>query len=77
MAYTVRGQGRLGNGVYTMTMKTGEQTMLDGAVADYDQLTWSRKGTNLARAARRQGARQGTEGQRAARVDERRLHRRA
>ena len=47
MAYTVRGQGRLGNGVYTMTMKTGEQTMLDGAVADYAQLTWSRKGTNL------------------------------
>ena len=29
-------------------MKTGEQTMLDGAVADYAQLTWSRKGTNLA-----------------------------
>ena len=47
MAYTVRGQGRLGNGVYTMTMKTGEQTMLDGAVADYAQLTWSRKGSNL------------------------------
>jgi hypothetical protein len=47
MAYTVRGQGRLGNGVYTMTMKSGEQTMLDGAVADYAQLTWSRKGTNL------------------------------
>ena len=47
MAYTVRGQGRLGNGVYTMTIKTGEQSMLDGAPADYAQLSWSRKGTNL------------------------------
>jgi dienelactone hydrolase len=48
MAYTVRGQQRLGNGIYVMTVKTGEQQMLDAAAADYDQLTWSGKGTNLA-----------------------------
>ena len=48
MAYTVRGQSRLGNGVYLMTLGSGEQKMLDTAAADYDQLTWSDKGTNLA-----------------------------
>jgi dipeptidyl aminopeptidase/acylaminoacyl peptidase len=48
MAYTVRGQQRLGNGVYLMTVGSGEQRMLDAATADYDQLTWSAEGTNLA-----------------------------
>ena len=48
MAYTVRGQQRLGNGVYVMTLASGEQKMLDAAAADYDQLTWSGEGTNLA-----------------------------
>ena len=48
MAYTVRGQSRLGNGVYLMMLGSGEQKMLDTAAADYDQLTWSEKGTNLA-----------------------------
>jgi dipeptidyl aminopeptidase/acylaminoacyl peptidase len=48
MAYTVRGQQRLGNGVYVMTVSSGEQRMLDGMTADYDQLTWSAEGTNLA-----------------------------
>ena len=38
MAYTVRGQQRLGNGVYVMTLASGEQKMLDAAAADYDQL---------------------------------------
>ena len=48
MAYTVRGQSRLGNGVYLMALSSGEQRMLDTAAADYDQLTWSDKGTSLA-----------------------------
>jgi dipeptidyl aminopeptidase/acylaminoacyl peptidase len=48
MAYTVRGQGRLGNGVYLMSLAGGDQQMLDGAAADYDQLTWSSEGANLA-----------------------------
>jgi dipeptidyl aminopeptidase/acylaminoacyl peptidase len=48
MAYTVRGQGRLGNGAYVMTLATGEQRTLDAAAADYDQLAWSSEGTNLA-----------------------------
>ena len=45
MAYTVRGQGRLGNGVYVMTLATGEQRTLDAAAADYDQLAWSSRGS--------------------------------
>ena len=48
MAYTVRGQSRLGNGVYLMTLASGDTKMLDTAAADYDQLVWSDKGTNLA-----------------------------
>jgi dipeptidyl aminopeptidase/acylaminoacyl peptidase len=48
LAYTVRGQQRLGNGVYVMTLGTGEQRTLDSATADYDQLAWSAKGADLA-----------------------------
>ena len=48
MAYTVRGQQRLGNGVYVMTLATGDQRTLDAAAADYDQLAWSPEGTHLA-----------------------------
>ncbi len=48
MAYTVRGQGRLGNGVYLMTLSTGEAQTLDAAAADYDGLAWSSEGTHLA-----------------------------
>jgi dipeptidyl aminopeptidase/acylaminoacyl peptidase len=48
LAYTVRGQERLGNGIYVLTMASGEQTMLDVAAADYDQLAWSEEGVNLA-----------------------------
>ena len=48
MAYTVRGQQRLGNGVYVVTLATGEQRTLDTAAADYDQLAWSEKGGHLA-----------------------------
>ncbi|HEY0876117.1 MAG TPA: prolyl oligopeptidase family serine peptidase [Vicinamibacterales bacterium] len=48
MAYTVRGQGRLGNGVYLMTLATGEAQTLNAAAADYDGLAWSSEGTHLA-----------------------------
>ena len=48
MAYTVRGDQRLGNGVYLMTLESGEQKTLDAAAADYDQLTWSAEGSHLA-----------------------------
>ena len=48
MAYTVRGQQRLGNGIYLMTLASGELRTLDAAQADYDQLAWSEEGTNLA-----------------------------
>jgi hypothetical protein len=48
LAYTVRGQGRLGNGVYVMTLASGEQQTLDSATADYEQLSWSTEGAHLA-----------------------------
>ena len=48
MAYSVRGQQKLGNGVYVVTLANGEQRTLDATAADYDQLAWSAKGTNLA-----------------------------
>jgi dipeptidyl aminopeptidase/acylaminoacyl peptidase len=48
LAYTVRGQQRLGNGIYVMTVATGEQKVLDTAAADYDLLEWSDAGSNLA-----------------------------
>jgi dipeptidyl aminopeptidase/acylaminoacyl peptidase len=47
-AYTVNGQQRFGNAVYVLTLATGEEHMLDAAPLDYDQLTWSAEGTNLA-----------------------------
>lgn len=48
LAYTVRGPDRLGNGVYVMTLDSGDQQTLDAAAADYEQLAWSEKGTHLA-----------------------------
>jgi len=48
MAYTVRGDQRLGNGVYLLTLATGDQKTLDAATADYDQLTWSSEGAHVA-----------------------------
>ena len=48
MAYTVRGLARLGNGVYVMTLASGEQQTLDSATADYEQLSWSSEGVHLA-----------------------------
>ena len=47
LAYTVRGPDRLGNGVYVMTLDSGDQQTLDAAAADYEQLAWSEKGTTL------------------------------
>jgi dipeptidyl aminopeptidase/acylaminoacyl peptidase len=48
MAYTVRGQQRLGNGVYLLDLASGDQRTLDASAADYDQLAWSEEGANLA-----------------------------
>ena len=48
LAYTVRGEQRLGNGAYLMALATGEQRTLDAATADYDQLVWSSEGAHLA-----------------------------
>ena len=48
LAYTVRGEQRLGNGAYLMALATGEQMTLDAATADYDQLVWSSEGAHLA-----------------------------
>lgn len=48
LAYTVRGQQRLGNGIYVMTLASGEQRTLDAADADYEQLAWSPEGAHLA-----------------------------
>ena len=48
MAYTIRGQQRLGNGVYVMNLATGEMRTLDAATTDYDQLAWSTDGAHLA-----------------------------
>ena len=70
-AFTVRGANRLGNGVYVMTMATGEQRMLDNASEDYDQLNWSTNGENLAVMRGEQGARQGAARQRDHCVDRR------
>lgn len=48
LAYTVSGTERLGNGVYLLDVESGATSMLDAAVADYDELTWSTDGNNLA-----------------------------
>ncbi len=47
LAYTVDAADRLGNGVYLMNLTTNETRALNSAAADYDQLAWSDKGTNL------------------------------
>jgi dipeptidyl aminopeptidase/acylaminoacyl peptidase len=48
LAYTVDGADRLGNGVYLLDPATGDTRQLDAMSADYDQLTWSTKGDQLA-----------------------------
>ncbi len=47
-AYTVAASDRLGNGVYLLDPTTGATRALNTAEADYEQLTWSGEGTNLA-----------------------------
>lgn len=47
LAYTVDANERLGNGVYVLNLATNETHALNSAVADYDGLAWSDKGTNL------------------------------
>jgi dipeptidyl aminopeptidase/acylaminoacyl peptidase len=48
LAYTLDAPGRLGNGVYLLDPATGETRALNTAQAEFDQLTWSPSGTNLA-----------------------------
>ncbi len=48
LAYTVDAAEKLGNGVYLLTLATGAVRPLDGAPADYAQLSWSDKGSHLA-----------------------------
>ena len=48
LAYTVDATDRLGNGVYLLNPVSGETRALSTAQADYDQLTWSADGANLA-----------------------------
>ena len=48
MAYTVRGQQALNNGVYVMSLASGTSRRLDSSAADYERLAWSPTGSNLA-----------------------------
>lgn len=48
LAYTVDAAEKLGNGVYLMEVASGDTRALSTAQAEYDQLTWSDEGTNLA-----------------------------
>jgi dienelactone hydrolase len=48
LAYTVDAAEKLGNGVYLLTLATGAVRPLDGAAADYAQLSWSNNGPHLA-----------------------------
>ena len=48
LAYTIDAADRLGNGVHLLDPATGEIRVLSTATADYDQLTWSEDGTDLA-----------------------------
>lgn len=48
LAWTVDAANQLGNGVYMLTLATGETRALDDAAADYAQLSWSETGSQLA-----------------------------
>ena len=72
MAYTVRGQQRLGNGVYVMTLSSGEQRMLDARVGRLRPVDVERGRHEPRGAERRQGARQASEGQHRDRLARRR-----
>jgi dipeptidyl aminopeptidase/acylaminoacyl peptidase len=47
LAYSVDAADRVGNGVYAIELATGTSKALNTAVADYDQLAWSDKGSSL------------------------------
>ena len=48
LAYTVDAADRIGNGVYVIDLATSQSKVLSSATADYDQLSWSDKGSALA-----------------------------
>ena len=48
LAYTVDAAERIGNGVYVIDLATSQSKVLSSAAADYDQLSWSAKGSGLA-----------------------------
>jgi dipeptidyl aminopeptidase/acylaminoacyl peptidase len=48
LAYTVDAADRAGNGVYVVDLATSQSKVLSSASLDYDQLSWSDKGTSLA-----------------------------
>jgi dipeptidyl aminopeptidase/acylaminoacyl peptidase len=48
LAYTLDAADRIGNGTYVIDLATNQSRVLSSATADYDQLSWSDKGTGLA-----------------------------
>ena len=48
LAYTVDAAERLGNGIYLLDPATGDTRQLDAMSVDYEQMTWSNTGGNLA-----------------------------
>jgi dipeptidyl aminopeptidase/acylaminoacyl peptidase len=48
LAYTVDAQDKIGNGLYLVQPVTGETRVLATAPADFDALSWSAEGANLA-----------------------------
>ncbi|MGA2263068.1 MAG: prolyl oligopeptidase family serine peptidase, partial [Acidobacteriota bacterium] len=48
LAYTVDAQDKIGNGLYLLRPATGEMRVLASAAADFDALSWSAEGANLA-----------------------------
>ncbi len=48
LAYNVDTQEKIGNGIYLLNPATGETRVLAAAAADFDALSWSAEGANLA-----------------------------
>jgi dipeptidyl aminopeptidase/acylaminoacyl peptidase len=48
LAYTIDAQDKLGNGLYLLKLATGETRVLATAALDFDALSWSSEGANLA-----------------------------
>ena len=48
LAYTVDAQEKIGNGIYLLKPDTGETQVLAAAAGDFDALSWSAEGANLA-----------------------------